>query len=498
MKKPDWTEIAPENAILREPALDENLLILWVPGTLEAGFKNWERIASVPRTAIKEAMGLCSIAATSMQAQQEVRGLLGRIRQRFQKNTGDRNWLLPNGTVAEQVGERQPGRLLVWASNPADPIDETLIREKCGAVGPIWQLGKNLYLVVSRDSETAADPEVAHLAESDDLVGVTKPCAKAREQANRLLSAARNAKDRAREAAALTDLGVVHLREGKFQQALDDFDEALVLARQLKDRSLESDVLTNQALALLGSGQLQRAGAILAQEIVHAQENRDLYHEKTALDHSAKVHVALGKNGQALALYQRALAIAKKACDRQHQADILWLIAIQHAQLGQRDQATTIGRMAIDIYADMGNPNTAEFAENLRQYSQGTSSIQLAWNKETGTRPGGHYSGQQQRNGDSIAATQPRGTRLLWNVFLGAKSLAKFFGSGMKRVPQNLYRERLSTCTACPHHTGVRCKVCGCFTSLKAWLPHEQCPIGKWSQSSAEGKSQEPVPTLFA
>jgi tetratricopeptide (TPR) repeat protein len=320
------------------------------------------------------------------------------------------------------------------------------------------------------------------LIETTDFIDLRKPCAKPRELANKLLGAAREAKDRHSEASMLTDLGVVDLREGAFQQGIDRFDQAVALARQLQDPCLESDALTNQALAYLGNGQHQRALAILEQEIVRAQTAGDLYQEKTALDHMGMVHAVVGNNVQALEVYQRALVIAEKVGDREHQADLLWLVAVQHAQLGGRDQAMTFGRMAIDLYQELGNPNAAEFAENLRQYSRGTSSIRLMGNKEVREGQGG-YPAPNQQNDHLVATMPPSGPRLLWNVFLAAKSLAKFFASGMKRVTSAIYRERLESCAGCPHHTGVRCKICGCFTNLKAWVPHAKCPIGNWSAS---------------
>src|SRR5262249_31924583 len=73
-----------------------------------------------------------------------------------------------------------------------------------------------------------------------------------------------------------------------------------------------------------------------------------------------------------------------------------------------------------------------------------------------------------------------RGPGVMRMAFSAVKSMAKFVGSGMKTVPKAAYQRRLQTCTPCEHHTGVRCKLCGCFTSVKAWLPHEHCPIGKW------------------
>ena len=300
--------------------------------------------------------------------------------------------------------------------------------------------------------------------------------------ANEHLSGARKERDPRREASALIDLGVVDVREGAFQQAIDRFDQAVLLAGQLEDPFLVADALINQALAYLGIGQHERALAILEQEILRAQRASDLYQEKTALDHLGMVHAVIGANVQAMEVYQRALVIAKKVGDREHQADLLWLLAIQYAQLGERYKAMTFGRMAIDLYQELGNPNAAEFADNLRQYSRGTSSIKLMGNKEARERQG-EYPAPHQQNEHVVAPTQPSGPRLLWNVFLAAKSLAKFFASGMKRVPSVIYRERLQSCASCPHHTGVRCKICGCFTNLKAWIPHARCPIGNWSAS---------------
>jgi hypothetical protein len=40
--------------------------------------------------------------------------------------------------------------------------------------------------------------------------------------------------------------------------------------------------------------------------------------------------------------------------------------------------------------------------------------------------------------------------------------------------------KRLQTCAGCEYHTGLRCRVCGCFTGAKAALAHEECPVGKW------------------
>jgi hypothetical protein len=58
--------------------------------------------------------------------------------------------------------------------------------------------------------------------------------------------------------------------------------------------------------------------------------------------------------------------------------------------------------------------------------------------------------------------------------------MAKFAGSGFKVTPSAIIAQRLKTCNNCEHHTGVRCRLCGCFTSAKTRMAHEECPIGKW------------------
>jgi len=60
------------------------------------------------------------------------------------------------------------------------------------------------------------------------------------------------------------------------------------------------------------------------------------------------------------------------------------------------------------------------------------------------------------------------------------KAMAAFLGSGFKTAPRETYRDRLSVCASCPHHTGLRCRICGCITSAKAHLLHERCPEGRW------------------
>jgi len=66
------------------------------------------------------------------------------------------------------------------------------------------------------------------------------PYVSPREQAAQLLAVARRTGDRRQEASALTDLGILHQREGDTQRAVTLLEEALAIVRQLGDRSREA------------------------------------------------------------------------------------------------------------------------------------------------------------------------------------------------------------------------------------------------------------------
>jgi hypothetical protein len=59
-------------------------------------------------------------------------------------------------------------------------------------------------------------------------------------------------------------------------------------------------------------------------------------------------------------------------------------------------------------------------------------------------------------------------------------SMAKFAASGFQRVDAEIHDVRVGRCAECEYFNEPRCKLCGCFTDKKAWLPHEDCPIGRW------------------
>lgn len=47
-------------------------------------------------------------------------------------------------------------------------------------------------------------------------------------------------------------------------------------------------------------------------------------------------------------------------------------------------------------------------------------------------------------------------------------------------VSAEVAHKRRETCLKCDNRAAGRCKLCGCWTSLKIKLATEACPVGKW------------------
>jgi hypothetical protein len=62
------------------------------------------------------------------------------------------------------------------------------------------------------------------------------------------------------------------------------------------------------------------------------------------------------------------------------------------------------------------------------------------------------------------------------------------FNLSIDHVSKEIVEKRLSVCDGCEHmfKATKQCKKCGCFMTLKAKLPHSECPVGKWGQEVPE------------
>ena len=475
MKLPDGRPLAVDGGILTESS-PEGRVILWVPGESGRGYQEWERVIVAAHATVRIDRGVASIAATSVPVRQRLGGPLARF---FGGPRADRAWTFPGGTPVEQCGERRTDLRLAWA------VDEATPRTRRGAASRrLWPgrhssraLGPNLYLITGVVLEEL--PPGAPAAQ--ELPADESP----RALAARGLDAARAANDRPRTVMALADLGLALLLEGDTRRAAATLAEARAGARGLGNPVLEADVMSNLALVACYAGQPEQGRGLITPVLDYARAVGDRYAEKLALDRLALALVGLGDHAGALVALSKAVALAVTLDDRTHEADILWRAAIAHAELGQRERALAAGGTAVERLRLLGNPKAAWYAHHLANFRSGAPGPALG-----ATAAPGFDAGRSIAAGIGSAPLEPAaapasssgatGPGLLRMALTAAKSMAAFVGSGFRMASPESYRARLAVCSACAHHTGLRCRICGCITAAKARIHHERCPASRW------------------
>jgi len=484
MNLPDWRGFAFDQGVLPEPISEGSRLVLWIPAERDGSFQYWERVGNVARAEITVEDGLCATAATSIRSRQLLKRSLGQLLRWLRERKGNRDFSLPNGASSQQCGERRTDLMLVWAEDKDSLLDLARVKSRWPQGTRIQQLGRNLFLVSGVEVKVARGD-----------VGPEPPADSSgspRDHAERLLAAARQSGDRTSEAGALTDLGVTLLSEGNAPGAITTLETALELSRTLGDRARESDIVGNLGMAVLAVRQPARARDMFEQTLAYARATGDHFGEKVALERLGIASGNLGDFTRAIAFFEQALSLARQVGDRQQQANLLWQQGIQHAELGQRELAIAKAEEAVTLFKFMGRPHAGWYGAHLQKYRMGL------FEELSRATPAGDNAkaGPLDYLGGSIVASvmasQPsegpqstkktEGPGMLRMAMSATKAMASFISSGLKTTPVEIQRKRLETCAACEHHTGLRCKICGCFTNVKSRMLHEDCPIGKWPE----------------
>jgi hypothetical protein len=477
---PGRQELALKKGVIPEPTPGDDRIVLWLPGDRDGAFRRWQRVSSLPRGEVTVRQGLCATPATSVPAREPLLGVVGKLFRSFRKVADDRALILPDGRTAERCGDKRSDLILVWAERGAGGVDEGRIRSRWPESKGVEKIGENLFLVSGVEAPSPP-PEPERLPEAPCPIPVTEG----------LLAAARQRGDRRGEALALTDLGILRYHEGELRRAAALLEEAVAICRELGDRPAEKEALGQLGLTAFALGQAGRAEELLGQALRYAREARDPFAEKLALAQLGLVRASSGDPAGARAYFEQALTLARELRDRKHEPELLWYLGIQHAQLGEREQAIAYAQATVDFLTKHRRPQAAWYAHHLERYRTGEAGAGLgeasppaAARAAPGTPGVGPDTSDLWIDPPVPQAGPPPqagSPGLLSMAFSAARSMAKFLGSGLKTVTPEVHQKRVQTCASCEHHTGVRCRLCGCFTNVKTRMAHEECPIGKWA-----------------
>ena len=474
MNLPDGRPLVSSDGMIPEPSAAEGRLILWLRGDRIGGYQHWERVSSVAHAEMTAGGGMRAIEANSIPARRWAGGAIGKLFRRRESAGPDRHWTLPDGTSAEQCGPRRADLVLAWMEDETNPIDEARIRERWEKASGVRSIGAGVYLV----SGIEPAPPKAATGPAPDLTATGSPL----QLAERALDAARGGGDGRRLAAALGDLAAASLGDKDARRAEGLLGEAIEEARRLGDRSMELGLMIDLGLVALVSGRSDRAREVLGPLPSRARAIGDRPAEKLALDRLGQARSRLGEHVDALACFVRALEIASGLGDGRHEADLLWRVAIEHAELDRPGQAAAHARAAVALMRRLGLPQAAWYAHHLDGFHSGGPGATIAALAPAGGAEMGYPGGAIDTTSVAARVAPPPsgGPGPLRMALSAAGSMAKFLGSGFRTASADLHRARVEACSTCEHHTGLRCRVCGCFTAAKARLEHERCPVGRW------------------
>lgn len=433
------------DGVLASPAGESGRIILWVPRDDDPRRRTWDRIGVAAGESGWIERGIRIAPATAYRVEGRRGGGLIQTLASLLRRGPDSTWTLPDGTPVERRGGRRVGLALAWRDQ-GSPLSEP----EAQSLWPnsrVKQIGDGLFLaegpaVPRRDPGAAEAPASPRDPASGDRGGSVRPG------------------DLRARAVAIVDQGVADLNQGDAVAAAERFRQAAVVFRDLGDPTHEADALYNLGLTLLGLGRPREASPALDQAVRLSRSSGDRLTLKLALEGIALMRAGSGDAAGALAALDEALEAARAVGDRHQEARLIWWKGVAFSDLGLRDHALREAEGSAALMRSLGRPEAAWFEEHLRRYRE-----------EAAASP------RVLAAGDEPPAAAPGPLRM---AFTAAKAMAAFLGSGLKTTPEDVRRARLSACSLCEHHTGRRCRVCGCFTEAKSRMAHERCPLNKW------------------
>jgi tetratricopeptide (TPR) repeat protein len=178
---------------------------------------------------------------------------------------------------------------------------------------------------------------------------------RAAEHYQQALDLLQPAGDRDGRARALTNLGVVHWRQGHYGPAAEHLEQALALYRQTGDRDGEASALVNLGNIRWQQGRYEQARVWQEQALRLFRQTGDRDGEAIALNNIGNVHMSKGRYEQAIRYMEQALDLNQRASNRDGVAYALNNLGGIHARQGRHEKAASHYRQALDLVRQTGN-----------------------------------------------------------------------------------------------------------------------------------------------
>jgi DNA-binding SARP family transcriptional activator/Flp pilus assembly protein TadD len=170
--------------------------------------------------------------------------------------------------------------------------------------------------------------------------------------------------DRPAEADALTSLGIMHLRQDRYQQAADQFQQALALYSGTGDRAGEARVVHNLGNVAWLRGRHQDAASYFQHALTLSREIGDRTGMAKALGNHGLVDLEQGRYQQATRHVRQALNLFRQTGDRIGETHALGNLGRIDLLEGRYQDAASHYQQAVDLARDTGDGISEAYALN--------------------------------------------------------------------------------------------------------------------------------------
>jgi DNA-binding SARP family transcriptional activator/tetratricopeptide (TPR) repeat protein len=167
--------------------------------------------------------------------------------------------------------------------------------------------------------------------------------------------AARRTGDRAAEATALTNLGIVDWRQGRYRQAAGHHRRALRISREIGDQFGEATALNNLGVIYERQGRYRQAADHYRQTAALSADLNDRSGEARALANLGGTDCLQGRYEQASRRLHRALVLFREIGDHQGEAAVLAGQGVVDGRQGRYERAAENYRQALWLAIQIGD-----------------------------------------------------------------------------------------------------------------------------------------------
>jgi CHAT domain-containing protein/Tfp pilus assembly protein PilF len=186
-------------------------------------------------------------------------------------------------------------------------------------------------------------------------VAVSQTSERARFFGGELIAQGNTQKQRKEEAIGLIKQGLQFDNQGRYQEALELYEKALVICKEIGDKALLGITLNNIGTVYNNLGQYQKALDYFQQSLVIRKHLGDKSGESATLNGIGGVYYSLGQYQNALDYYQQSLIIRKHLGDKSGEGAILSNIGLVYDSLGQYQKALDYYQQSLVISQQIGN-----------------------------------------------------------------------------------------------------------------------------------------------